>query len=99
MNQLYFNMKTCLYKPGDRVQIKDHYDPGCNEYSYKYTFTHQMLSEYGGGVFTIRRVTENYYKANYKQPDDNCLYELDGDPRFFQWASSMFTLDKTITIF
>lgn len=79
------------YKIGDKVKIKSRYDDGCDENSYKFTFTTSMLADFGGRVVTI-----NYIDAKFNSrlvdcpvPDDGYLYRFDDGWQFY-WASSMF---------
>lgn len=85
-----------LYKVGDKVKIKSHYDEGCTGDSYPAGFTTTMLSEYGGKVCTISSVEKRFGSDCYQTifpktfNGDATAYRLVEDFGCYVWHSSMF---------
>lgn len=79
-----------LYKVGDKVLIKSTYDPGCAFFSYRFSFTNDMLYAYGGKICEIVEVKKPMLNGIPIVSDDGYLYHLREDNGNFCWASSMF---------
>lgn len=83
-------VKDSLYKKGDKVRVKDHYDPGYSGYDYPFTFTEEMLRDYGGKEVTIAQViptTTCDYRKLYKE---GYKYKIEEDIDF-SWSAAMFS--------
>lgn len=84
-----------MIQVGTLVRIKNEYDKGHGEFSYRYHFTNMMLQIYGGKVLEIRRAKEERRSSAFAIEDDNCTYELmdpvSREPIAWNWSSGMFS--------
>lgn len=79
-----------LYKIGDKVVIKREYDLNCGALNYRFTFTRDMLKDFGGKIMTISNVKFSNYEV-LRIEDDGFEYTLAEDfAKYYKWASSMF---------
>lgn len=74
-----------LYKVGDTVLIKSVYDSNHTGFDYRFTFTEQMLHEFGGKIVEIAEVHEPIIEYQDIIQDDGCLYHLKEDDMRFCW--------------
>lgn len=83
-------VKGSLYKKGDKVRVKDHYDPGCSENDYPFTFAEKMLKGYGGKEVTITEVFPSTTCFKQKLYTEGYKYYIAEDRGFFTWSAAMF---------
>lgn len=84
-------IKESLYKVGDKVIVKDQYDPDCVDSDYPCVFLEEMLKNYGGKQVVISQVepvkfdykNRKLYKEDYK-------YRIKEDSGAWSWSASMF---------
>lgn len=84
-------VKGSLYKKGDKVRVKDHYDPGCSENDYPFTFSGKMLNGYGGKEVTITGVFPSTTCFKQKLYTEGYKYYIAEDGGFFTWSAAMFS--------
>lgn len=84
-------VKDSLYKKGDKVRVKDHYDPGCSENDYPFTFAEKMLKGYGGKEVTITEVCPSTTCFKQKLYTEGYKYYIAEDRGFFTWSAAMFS--------
>lgn len=84
-------VKGSLYKKGDKVRVKDHYDPGCSENDYPFTFAEKMLKDYGGKEVTITEVCPSTTCSKQKFYTEGYKYYIAEDRGFFTWSAAMFS--------
>lgn len=84
-------VKGSLYKKGDKVRVKDHYDPGCSENDYPFIFTEEMLRDYGGKEVTITQVIPTTTCDDRKLYTEEYKYNIEEDGGFFTWSAAMFS--------
>lgn len=89
--------KDSLYKKGDKVRVKDHYDPEYRGYGYPFTFTEEMLRDYGGKEVTITQVIPTTTCDDRKLYKERYKYRIEEDGGRFSWCAAMFsgTVNKT----
>lgn len=83
--------KDSLYKKGDKVRVKDHYDTGCRGHDYPSIFTGKMLVDYGGKEVTITQVIPTTTCDGYKLPTEGYKYKIKEDGGLFSWCAAMFS--------
>ena len=84
-------VKDSLYKKGDKVRIKDHYDPGCSGYDYLFTFTQEMLRDYGGKEVTIAQVIPATNHDDRRLYTEGYKYKIEEDGERLSWCAAMFS--------
>lgn len=84
-------VKDSLYKKGDKVKVKDHYDPGCSGYSYPFVFTEEMLRDYGGKEVTITQVIPTTEFNTCRLYTEGYKYKIEEDGESFSWCTAMFS--------
>lgn len=83
-------IKGSIYKVGDKVRVKDHYDLGCNGGDYPYSFTKEMLKRYGDKEVTITKVCPTLCISDYKLYRENYKYHIAEDGETHDWSAAMF---------
>lgn len=84
-------VKGSLYKNGDKVRVKDHYDTGCEGDDYPFIFTEEMLEDYGGKEVTITQVSPTIICNDCKLYEESYMYKIEEDGGGFSWCAAMFS--------
>lgn len=84
-------VKDSLYKKGDKVRVKDQYDPGCSGYDYPSTFTEEMLRNYGGKEVTITQVLPTTKFNARRLYIEEYEYKIEEDKGLYFWSAAMFS--------
>lgn len=84
-------VKDSLYKKGDKVRVKDHYDPGCSGLDYPATFAEKMLRNYGGEEVTITQVIPTTSYDDCRLYTEEYTYKIKEDGECFSWSAAMFS--------
>lgn len=76
-------LKVPLFKVGDKVKVKK---PISEEMHFGVA---DEMKEYEDKIISIVSVAENDYRPT-KIGEDGCLYRIEGDRGFYNWASTSF---------